>query len=562
MSLFHKLLYRSLGLYDRNSYDLIPPNTFDNLQPSHIYSFVESQHEGPSPSVAMTVDDDTGRLAVANDIGDVLLLNTDRNLSEQCKFRAHHCAVFDLKFRPNMGDKQIVTASGDKNIILWDYQRHTRVHELFRTHEGSVKSIDFQDTNFFASSGRDGCIKMWDVRVASQVGAVQFRIDNPHMNTLPSVRSSRSQTNEQNLSFVRSIRSQHRNNSAPTAAARQMANNCKASNVVTCVHFDPNFPYHLYSTGISDNTIKIWDVRKVSRQFRCSQVPFPVKYHSIRNSSSVSSNGHGFSTIVFGHNPRYGNVIYASATDNKIYAFVKGITHPVLVLGGRYSNHFSKLATYGQEYLLSGSITGNVMLWRTNIDRLPMPDEHDQVLIEQRMPNHILRISSSNIADVSLVATNFKRTKAIYTSGEANQIYRWSLTEHSYDKNFDEMQSVNPDFQRNEVPKCLRFEEPQLENVPSSTYKFQVLKLNTGKRPLTPLSQTLTLSHTLTSSSVGVKPLSSITNWLTPESSTSSSSSSSNSDNTHKRPRVPVKRRTSSRQLFCKNRKISEFFTP
>lgn len=533
MTMFHKMLNRSLQLSDRySSYDLIPPNTFDNLQPANYYRFLDSDGEGRSPSVAMAVDNDTGMLAVANDIGDVALLDPNQKLEEHAKFRAHHCAVFDLKYRPNMGDRHILTASGDKNIVLWDYQRGRRVHELFRTHEGSVKSINFQDTNLFASSGRDGCIKMWDVRVASQVAAVQFRIDNPHMNSLPSVRSPRSLTSAKGLAL---LRAHQRHTSAPTAVARQMASNCMASNVVTCVHFDPHFPYHLYSTGISDNTIKIWDVRKCSRQFRCSQVPFPVKYHSIRDSSSISSNGHGFSTMVFGRNPRYGNVLYASATDNKIYAFVNGVTHPVLILGGRYSNHFSRMATYGQEYLLSGSITGNVLLWRTNIDKFAAPDEHDQVVVEHRMPSYRLRLCPSSTADVSLVATDFKRTRAIYTSGDSQQVFRWSLTEDSYEQHLNSFYvPIDDPVLQQEVPRCLRFEEPQRENVPTAGFKFQVLKLNSGKRSLTSSSQ----SPAARSSATGIKPLGSITNFFTPgpsSSSSSGSSSSSNSDNNPKR---------------------------
>lgn len=77
-----------------------------------------------------------------------------------------------------------------------------------------------------------------------------------------------------------------------------------------------------------------------------SHTPRPVKVYSIKQCysgvSTLSSNGHGFSSLTFQHSPKYGNILLASATDSKVYAFVGDTPHPIMLFSGRYGNNFTR----------------------------------------------------------------------------------------------------------------------------------------------------------------------------------------------------------------------------
>jgi WD40 repeat protein len=130
---------------------------------------------------------------VANDSGDVSIINKTK-LIECKKWTAHNNAIFDIKWR-NGCDHQLVTASGDKSIIIWDvnkcksFQFKTHENQIIKcnkyfliikrkadkikkfdlAHNGSIKSIDFDDHNVFASGSRDGLIKIWDLRCSQGI---------------------------------------------------------------------------------------------------------------------------------------------------------------------------------------------------------------------------------------------------------------------------------------------------------------------------------------------------------------------------------------------------------
>jgi len=55
-------------------------------------------------------------------------------------WQAHRNAVFDVDWMP--GENQLITASGDQNIALWDVSAETSIAS-FRGHTSSVKSVSF-----------------------------------------------------------------------------------------------------------------------------------------------------------------------------------------------------------------------------------------------------------------------------------------------------------------------------------------------------------------------------------------------------------------------------------
>ncbi|VDO44346.1 unnamed protein product [Haemonchus placei] len=88
-------------------------------------------------------------------------------------FPAHNATVMDVIGVPS-NPNQLLSISGDTTARLWDLQRHDSV--LFFGHEMSVRSACFapQSSQVFATGGRDGQIRLWDVRTSSLQQQGQF----------------------------------------------------------------------------------------------------------------------------------------------------------------------------------------------------------------------------------------------------------------------------------------------------------------------------------------------------------------------------------------------------
>ena len=76
----------------------------------------------------------------------------------------HSNAIFSVDWV--WGEDQLVTASGDKTLVLWDVFREEKL-TTFTGHSNSVKTLCFQPHSkaVFASGARDGHVYVWDARV-------------------------------------------------------------------------------------------------------------------------------------------------------------------------------------------------------------------------------------------------------------------------------------------------------------------------------------------------------------------------------------------------------------
>lgn len=79
--------------------------------------------------------------------------------------RAHSAYVSACEF---ITDNEVLTASGDMSISLWDFVKDARVRD-FLDHTGDVLLLLLLENgrlspHTFLSSGADGCVKVWDVR--------------------------------------------------------------------------------------------------------------------------------------------------------------------------------------------------------------------------------------------------------------------------------------------------------------------------------------------------------------------------------------------------------------
>lgn len=131
------------------------------------------------------------RLAVATEQGTVHVLDTSRRRDwdvgtlrppvipsikshmhslepQRTTFQAHVNGIFDVKWSPS--DTLLATASGDQSVSITSiegYAGGSTLHTL-RGHESTVKCVAW-DPNYggdvLCSGGRDGSIRLWDLRV-------------------------------------------------------------------------------------------------------------------------------------------------------------------------------------------------------------------------------------------------------------------------------------------------------------------------------------------------------------------------------------------------------------
>lgn len=101
----------------------------------------------------------------ASEFGYVYVIDAER-LRPMFNFSAHNNAIFDVKWRPEF-DNQILTASGDQSLALWNLDAlpgERLDQQIHNAHLSSIKSTSFMDSNIVASGARDGAINVWDLR--------------------------------------------------------------------------------------------------------------------------------------------------------------------------------------------------------------------------------------------------------------------------------------------------------------------------------------------------------------------------------------------------------------
>lgn len=91
--------------------------------------------------------------------------------------RAHSAYVSACEF---LTDNEVLTASGDMSISLWDFAKEARVRD-FLDHTGDVLLMLLLDNgklspHTFLSSGADGHVKVWDVRTRG--ARYSYRVSN------------------------------------------------------------------------------------------------------------------------------------------------------------------------------------------------------------------------------------------------------------------------------------------------------------------------------------------------------------------------------------------------
>lgn len=300
--------------------------------------------------------DEAGRwLVVADEEGYVTKIDTksqcgdgeeqterDGCMRKTSQFLAHPNAIFDVQW--TAGDTQLLTASGDQSVKLWDAQTEQCIVS-FRGHCGSVKSVACHRDgagNVFASGARDGAIMLWDVRTSESCTCCM--------------------TGETYRKHVGKVEEAHARTG--TWKARKRSRNGRGKHAlhssVTSVLFlrDESL---LASSGAGDGSIKFWDVRNLQN---------PVNLTCMENGEQgdrISARKFGITCLSADST---GSKLVASCNNNVIYLYdvLRPELGPVKSFTGHSLQGFYVKADISPDgkYIVSGSNDANVYIWNTS----------------------------------------------------------------------------------------------------------------------------------------------------------------------------------------------------
>lgn len=313
-------------------------------------------------------------IALANEDGKLAIHDCQNNRRHGAQ--AHNNAIFDLAWM--FDQMKLVTASGDHTSKLYDIGNgEVKSERVFCGHTRSVKTVTFRkdDSNVFATGGRDGDIIIWDIRtcVNSFVGKADRTINNSHFFKPFTPSKSKKKFSSPTQSGVKSV----------TGLVFQESNT-------------------LISCGAGDGVIKIWDLRKNYVTYKKEAVPKSV----IPYSGSTTKNG--YSSLLIDNT---GTKLFANCLDNTIYCYNVGTysTEPIMRYTGHQNSSFyvkSSLCKNG-DFLVSGSSDENAYVWSI------------------KHPNPIVKLTG-HTAEVTCVAWSNKQDALITCSDDMTHMI-WTV---------------------------------------------------------------------------------------------------------------------------------------
>ena len=193
-------LFRYLGT-DLSGYDLsnLTIKQADLRNSCQNISFRNSHLEdclfsSPLGSILWVVFNPSGRILAAGDVnGSIHLWNLSQNnkhslLDTHYTFKGHESWLWTIRFSPD--EQYLASAGDDQNINIWDVQSQ-QIYRVLPGHEGSIRSLSFNQDGILASASDDRTIKLWNIHTGeciqtllghdSIVRSVSFNPQNPQI---------------------------------------------------------------------------------------------------------------------------------------------------------------------------------------------------------------------------------------------------------------------------------------------------------------------------------------------------------------------------------------------
>lgn len=269
-------------------------------------------------------------IAIGDEEGGIRILESARNgkpaFSEAyLTFRPHNNAILGLEFSPD--DLLLATASGDQTALIIDMPTQTAIYTL-AGHSSSVKQTRFQpgSSSVIATSSRDGCVQIWDMRCTGLVPAQNMNISVGSSSDEPPRSSKMRVARPINTIFdahsVRQLTTTSLSTSANSLQSRDVPfindpSSRRGDVSVTAATFLHQGREHILLTASEANaSIKVWDIR-TTHSHRRRTLPVPLStthqpeshtYHRQFGVTSLALSGDG-------------SRLYSLCRDNTVYAY-------------------------------------------------------------------------------------------------------------------------------------------------------------------------------------------------------------------------------------------------
>ena len=284
--------------------------------------------------VLALTDEANSLVAVGDEDGAIRLLETRKSglpcfHKSYLAMRSHHNAILDMAFSTD--DTLLATASGDQTCHVIDMPTQQPIYTL-NGHSSSVKQIKFQPgscNSVIATSGRDGCIQLWDLRCSGPKGpALDMSINHGCRKRDGSTYQTKSAVTQAactnifnqahvRLSSVESAGGSDRQLSLPRSSSRRsIISQARNEISVTTISFLSSDRSNILISGCeAEAMVKVWDLRLNQSSRRRPATPLSVT----RQPSSHHLHRHfGLTSMAVSGD---GTRLYTLCKDNTIYAY-------------------------------------------------------------------------------------------------------------------------------------------------------------------------------------------------------------------------------------------------
>ncbi|KAF4633358.1 hypothetical protein G7Y89_g4764 [Cudoniella acicularis] len=355
--------------------------------------------------------------AVGDEEGRVRLLESGKSgefKDPYLTFRVHTNAIIDMSFSED--DSLLATASGDSTARVVDMNTQTTIAVL-GNHYASLKQVQFQpgvnNHSVLATSSRDGCVQIWDLRCKGYEGPVN------HIQLPVSPHRTTSRAAARKLLYgrpVNSINDAHKfgHDESVTSVTSASSSDIPSRGEsvrrigdisVTAITFLPAGQEHLLLTACeADASVKLWDIRALQGRRKVpialSQTQQPLPHNNWRHfgvtSMNVGSGGRLYTLckdntvytysiphLILGHAPELsqGNEVrrVTQRPTQKGLEPLYGFRHQNLHTNSFYVKTSIRKAQNGKSEMLAvGSSNGCAILFPTDERYFPKPQTYEQ----------------------------------------------------------------------------------------------------------------------------------------------------------------------------------------
>ncbi|PQE15570.1 WD domain protein [Rutstroemia sp. NJR-2017a BBW] len=307
-----RLLQSSLGIHRSRQPNLAYPVNDWRDETASFYSRPEDVHHsrslrGDRDSIPFC---NAGLHTIGDDEGRIRLVESEKEgkpsfSTPYLGWRIHKNAIIDLDLSED--DSLLATGSGDQSAKVTDMTTQTTL-SILSGHTATLKQVRFQpganNKNILATSGRDGCVQLWDLRCKGDDGAV-----------LDMQRLTDQVCNPTACGNINSIVNAHHPLRNKQSSRFNEDGPGRSGISVTAIHFLPPGREHLLLTASeTDSVVKLWDIRNPSIKRRNIQ---PVAC-TAPPPTHIGNRPFGVTSLSIGHD---GSRFYSVCKDSTVYAY-------------------------------------------------------------------------------------------------------------------------------------------------------------------------------------------------------------------------------------------------